>query len=145
METMFLPKKLYDESIKYENIVLEYVFRYKPEMVEVEFEYYLDQEDRDYLLSLISKAHKLAFTSEENVNTHLDEFFTDLFDIDLDDLDKRLGDYIDKYNYGRFSKEVREEMLKHCENKARADFEAAFEYWVSDEDELLQYYETEEI
>lgn len=145
METMFLPKKLYDESIKYENIVLGYVFRYKPEMVEVEFEYYLDQEDRDYLLSLISKAHKLTFTSEENVNTHLDEFFTDLFDIDLDDLDKRLGDYIDKYNYGRFSKEVREEMLKHCENKARADFEAAFEYWVSDEDELLQYYETEEI
>lgn len=145
METMFLPKKLYDESIKYENIVLEYVFRYKPEMVEIEFEYYLDQEDRDYLLSLIFKAHKLTFTSEENVDTHLDEFFTDLFDIDLDDLDKKLGDYISKYNYGRFSKEVREEMLKHCENKARADFEAAFEYWVSDEDELLQYYETEEI
>ena len=145
METMFLPKKLYDESIKYDNISLEYIFRYRPELIEVEFEYYLDQEDYDYLISLILKAHKLNVTSEEDVNIHLDEFFTDLFDIDLDDFEKKLGDYISKYNYGRFSKEIREEMLKHCENKARADFEKAFEYWVSDEDDLANYYETEEI
>lgn len=121
-------------SIYYEDFIPE------NGMIKCSYEYYLDNDDVDILLSKLCDKYEIKnkdslfsiYRLLNGENTHFD--FSDKFNIlyscwdNIKDTEQAIFDYI----------------YEHCLSKAKDEFLIAFKYWV-DDDEKQEYYEYDEI
>ena len=133
-----LSKKFRDED-KYLSIVYN---DFIPEegMIKCSYEYYLDNNDVNYLLQLIAYKYQVnnlnsLFIIHRLFNGDNPEFdFYDQFEVLYN-----CWDYLPNYE-----PDIIDKVKEYCLDKAKNEFLIAFNYWVSD-NEKADYYEYEEI
>ena len=137
-KNFFLPSQLEDKYPEKMNIELDFDdFIYEKGMIPVKYEYKLDKDDVNFLVKSI--AETVGLNADGSL---LYKFLLDIYDYD-DDLSAALEGYLE-YSTSPRVNEIRNKLKEFCKSKAYNEFLDSFKYWV-DEDELGDYYETEEI
>ena len=135
-------KYLKDKIVDYnsQHISLWYNdMRYKGYTKPLKYEYYLSSSDFNYLIDIIAAKYNVS-----NSKDVLPLFFY-LYNQDdnysLNDSFSIMSNFLDNLPE---SDPIYQNLLNHCREKAKEEFDAVFEYWV-EEDDRDDYYDYEEL
>lgn len=109
-------------------------------MIKCSYEYYLDESDVDYLLTLL--ANKYGVKDKKDLISIYRLFSGDSPDYDY--YDESIVLNACWYDLQKYEPELFTRMHDYCLSKAKNEFLLAFDYWV-DDDQRIDYYECDEI
>lgn len=123
------------------HIIIPYTgFTLEPGMVPCDYSYYLDNDDIEYLLNIVGEKFGITETKK------IPELFTFLRfgdgEMDADSKFNFFHDLVDTLS--DYAPDLYDKLVAHCEEKAKKEFELAFDYWINNK-EKYDYYEDEEI
>lgn len=132
LDTKFVDYNDQHISLWYNNM------KYKGDTKPLKYEYYLSTEDFNYLIDIIANKYNISDSKEV-----LPLFFY-LYNQDdnysSNDSFSVISNFIDNIPE---KDPIYQALLTHCKEKAKEEFDKAFEYWV-EEDDRDDYYEYEE-
>jgi ABC-type Zn2+ transport system substrate-binding protein/surface adhesin len=139
--SFYLPKTLQEhkyKDIKKTEVTINFDdFRYRDDMIKLEYEYQLDINDIKYLLELIAKKYNAEISGDTLLNILLE-----LANNDEEELfNTAIYNYIESFGHKHI--DILNKLKEYVKEKAYNEFRDSFEYFVYPED-YKDYFEIEE-
>lgn len=128
------------EDISGNTLNINFTFKYEPDMIECNYEYALDNDDVNKLLSLL--AQDSGFKFEGNIINFLDLIISGNHNPNYVDPDtvELLNETLDNLD-----DKLMNELKNFCKDKAFEEFKAVFDYFNDEEEDRDLYYELGEL